>query len=98
MECELRWAAWHPDKPSLDIGAATDPSGALAPGGYLRDLSASTFRELARRFDLCVGGDGFAALESRGALAIALPYLRVLARMSPARRKLLFQRWRAAGL
>ena len=98
MECELRWAAWHPDKPSLDIGAATDPSGALAPGGYLRDLSASTFRELARRFDLCVGGDGFAALESRGALAIALPYLRVLARMSPAQKETALSTLASCGL
>ena len=95
----LRWAAWEPEAPSLDVGATAYPPGTLPPGGYLpEDLSPSMFRELARRFDLCIGGDGFAALQRRRALAAALPYVRVLARMSPAQKEVALATLAEGGL
>ena len=98
-QARLRWAAWAPDMAMLDVGATGYAPSVLPPGGYLGDdLSAAYFRELARRFDLCVAGDGFAALERAGALPCALPYLRVLARMAPAQKEVALATLHDSGL
>ena len=81
----LRWRAW--------MAEADAP-----PPPPLTDLSRRTFRELARSYDLCVGGDGFSALLDAGALPAALPYLRVLARMAPAQKEVALATLRDCGL
>ena len=81
----LQWRVWT-------AGAVS------APPTPLEDASRVAFRDLARRYDLCVGGDAFAALHARGALPAALPYLRVMARMKPGQKEVALQVLRECGL
>ena len=81
----LRWSAW--------MGSATAAAQPLPQP----ELSARAFETLAAKFDLCVGGDGFAVLQAAGALPAALPHLRVLARVSPNQKELALSTLRDAG-
>ena len=83
----LRWELWKP------------PPGALPPPTIdAAALTPTTFRDLARTYDVCTDGAAFAALHALGALPSALPYLRVLARMSPAAKELALATHRECGL
>ena len=87
----LRWSLWEAATQSGGGGGgggttAAPPTAAWEPPPF-DPSDAAAFRELARTHDLCVGGDGFAALEARGLLPSAMPHLRVLARMSPAQKE-----------
>ena len=100
----LRWSRWDDAVP---FGCEAPAAAAAAAAAVVTDsevasplpsaLTAAYFRRLASRFDLCASGDGFAALQARGALQAALPHVRVLARMSPGQKEVALGALQEAG-
>jgi len=76
--------------------AAAEAAASQPPPPF--DPSASAWQQLGAKFDLCVSGDVFAALGAAGLLTMAVPHLRVMARMAPAQKQAALAALRLAGL
>ena len=76
--------------------AAAEAAASQPPPTF--DPSASAWKQLGSQFDLCVSGDVFAALGAAGLLTMAVPHLRVMARMAPGQKQAALAALRLAGL
>jgi cation-transporting ATPase 13A1 len=86
----FEWRLWMAD------GTSSAPPAQPQSGDMQSFVRA--FKALSQQYDLCIDGDGFTAIQSSGFLPAALPYLRVLARMSPAHKETALSTLRDLGI